>query len=38
LTRETTKVAELKDKFGNTRFKIALTDFDNPEYPYTDDL
>ena len=38
LTRETTKVAELKDKFGNTRFKIALTDFDNPEYPYIDDL
>ena len=38
MTRETTKVAELKDKFGNTRFKIALTDFDDSEYPEHDNL
>jgi len=26
--RETTKVSEIKDRFGNTRFKVALTDYD----------
>ena len=34
---ETTKVAELKDHFGNTRFKVALTDFDG-NAPAHDDL
>lgn len=38
LSRETTKVVELKDSRGITRFKIALTDFDNSEYPQNDDL
>lgn len=37
-TQETTKVAELKDQFGKTRFKIALTDYDDNEYPHNDDL
>ena len=37
-TQETTKVAELKDQFGNTRFKISLTDYDNSCYPQNDDL
>lgn len=35
---ETTKVAELKDRFGRTRFKVALTDFDPGEAPCSDDL
>ena len=38
LTRETSKIVELKDKFGNTRFKIGLTDYDDPLYPEHDDL
>lgn len=37
-TQETTKVAELKDQFGKTRFKIALTDYDDPNYPSNDNL
>ena len=36
---ETTKVAEIKDFQGRTRFKIALTDFDHENcYPEHDDL
>ena len=38
MSRDTTKVTELKDRFGVTRFKIALTDYDTPEYPQNDDL
>jgi hypothetical protein len=26
--RETTKVSEIKDAFGKTRFKVVLTDYD----------
>jgi hypothetical protein len=26
--KETTKVAEIKDRFMKTRYKVALTDFD----------
>lgn len=38
MSRDTTKVTELKDRFGVTRFKIALTDYDTPDYPQNDNL
>ena len=34
--KETTKVAEIKDRFMKTRYKVALTDFDGA--PEHDDL
>ena len=34
--KETTKVAEIKDRFMKTRYKVALTDFDG--VPEHDDL
>lgn len=34
--KETTKVAEIKDRFMKTRYKVALTDFDS--VPEHDDL
>ena len=34
--KETTKVAEIKDRFMKTRYKVALTDFDG--MPGHDDL
>ena len=34
--KETTKVAEIKDRFMKTRYKVALTDFDGT--PEHDDL
>lgn len=37
--QETEKLAEIKDHFGKTRFKVALTDYDHLGcYPYHDDL
>lgn len=36
--QETVKVSEIKDRFGNTRFKVALTDFDDNGLPQDDDL